>query len=332
MSKEQSPDLGLIGVFIDAREQKVEIPHLLQLETALLNYRTTWPGKVARSRARLDVYRAIRTAGEICSLTVPELAPLAGWSVREVQKALRDLVAAGWLKQLTSVAARGGMVSREGGRMVRAGNSYVVTRPNWAWNGQHHKHLTNLRDEAPALVGVHSLHPCFQALKPGKACAPTQMTGRGAQPAPLEGCTAASPLSLINKGTSTNKEKSTPKRSAPLLKWSVEAQPFADLWKGRYKHPLYCNKQNLDKWRELVQLTGSETNALETAKNYLASDAPRLTASRHALAILNAAFQQYQPLEAPEAKPAAPRRPLIVQPSLLERLMAGTPALETAGS
>lgn len=322
---------------VDARETNVEIPLLLQLEYSLERWGRDsgdelagLQGNVARppkSKRRLDVYRAIRAAGEVCQLTMPQIASLAGCSVRETQIATKDLVWLGWVDKLTDVAHRGGMVERIGSRVVRAGNCYQVSRPDWAWNGKHHKHLGAMLAKLPPSAGVHSMHPYQAWADSQKPCAPTKTDRRGAQHAPLQGCTDENRSLSLSKGQSIpkdqNQERATVRKvCTPRLEWSTEAKPFSELWEKRYKKPLFPSKGNLDRWAQLVEITGSVKSALETASAFLARDSERLQKSRHALPILLAFPDEYIPSKPIFENPTQPvlRPALNPAPSLFERL------------
>jgi hypothetical protein len=335
MMEAKLPPSGTLSVSIDPREQSVAIPHLLQLEHALelCNRSRKDDKRRAKSAKCLDVYRAVRSAGQICRLTVPQVAMLAGCGVRECQYALADLQVMGWLEKVQDVAKAGGVVGRAEGRYVRAGNAYRVGRPGWAWDGSHHKHLCKLAKAAG--IGVQALHPYLEGLETGKSPQTNNNPSRGAQHAPLNGCTAPAPLSLnLSKsripkaipilGSKQFKERAKPPRKVctPQLEWPAEAKPFAQVWvvKDRrgYTRPLYCDQAALERWQELCRRTGSAASALAAAKSYLASDAPRLITSHHPLAMLLAAWEQYAPLAAPDSP--KPRPALKATPSLLDRL------------
>lgn len=313
MNAKPLPSLdGALRLSLDIREANVEVPRLLELEHALEPRHPQRPkGSPKRSMQRVDVYKAVRSAGEFCTATVPELAQLAKCSVRTCQYALADLFYLGWLKKLTDVGALGGLV---GTGAQKQGNVLAVSRPSWAWDGTHRKRLWSLATSAG--VRVHSMHPLVQEALGllerqeviARKAIPGAGSGTGAQHAPLGRVhRAKSPLSLIDRGSRTKREGKRPQ--GKKVEWPKTGQGFLEAWKQKYKRGPFPDQKALDAYHEIKLGAGGAKEAEEVAKLYIATQDGWLAERGHPLGWLRKHWPSV--LKAKPA-PAEPRKAVKV--------------------
>jgi hypothetical protein len=278
---------GLLRLSLDVREKNIEVPRLLELEHALEpRHPARKQGAPKRSMYRVEVFRAIKAAGEYCTATVPELAQLACCSVRECQYAIADLIFLGWLQKLADVGKAGGVTPGRGAQ--KQGNLLCITRPSWAWDGTHHKRLWKLAVENR--VGVHSMHPLVrEALgvlegQEGKAPNGFQRSQKrtGAQHAPLERVHGAkTPLSINRRAQEPKREgkRSTSKR----VEWPAKGKGFLRAWELKYQRGPFPDQAALDAYNELCLKVGGAAGAEDLAKRFVAMNDDWLTQRNHPL-------------------------------------------------